>query len=145
MVERHNVTFGIKTAPQHDAGYEAIARVWEEADATPELDHAWLWDHMLPLGGDAWGHCLENWTLIGALAAQTTRLRIGHLVTSNLYRSPPVLAKMATTVDIISGGRLSSASAPVGHRPSRTPTARRAFRRGADRPPAEACQIIRRA
>jgi hypothetical protein len=48
MVDRPGLTFGIKTAPQHDARYEAIARVWREADATPEFEHAWLWDHMMP-------------------------------------------------------------------------------------------------
>jgi hypothetical protein len=48
-IDRPRLTFGIKTAPQHDARYEAIARVWREADAIPEFEHAWLWDHnMLP-------------------------------------------------------------------------------------------------
>lgn len=144
MVER--LSFGIKTAPQHDATYEAIARVWREADSIPEFEHAWLWDHMLPLGGDPWGACLENWTLLGALAVQTTRLRIGHLVTSNLYRSPPVLAKMATTVDLISGGRLvlgigAGWSSPEqdAYGASRLSVAERIGRLD------EACQVIRRA
>lgn len=100
------LTFGIKTAPQYEAAYPDILRLWRQADDLPEIDHAWLWDHMMPLGEDPSGPCLENWTLLSALAAQTRRLRIGHLVTSNLYRSPPVLAKMATTIDIISEGRL---------------------------------------
>src|SRR5256885_14971318 len=49
---------------------------------------------------------LESWTLLGALAAQTTRLRIGVIVTSNRLRPPAVLAKMAATVDRIASGRL---------------------------------------
>jgi F420-dependent oxidoreductase-like protein len=146
MADRSMLTFGIKTAPQHDADYEAIARVWREADAIRELDHAWLWDHMLPLGGDPWGACLENWTLLGALAAQTSRLRIGHIVTSNLYRSPPVLAKMATTVDIISGGRLVLGIGAGWSSPEQdaygAPRLSAGERIGRL---AEACQIIRRA
>jgi F420-dependent oxidoreductase-like protein len=121
-------------------------RLWREADAIPEFEHAWLWDHMLPLGGDPSGACLENWTLLGALAAQTTRLRIGHLVTSNLYRSPPVLAKMATTIDVISGGRLvlgigAGWSSPEqdAYGAPRLSAAERIGRLD------EACQIIRRA
>jgi F420-dependent oxidoreductase-like protein len=146
MVDRSALTFGIKTAPQHEASYGGIARVWREADTIPELDHAWLWDHMLPLGGDPWGACLENWTLLGALAAQTNRLQVGHLVTSNLYRSPPVLAKMATTVDIISRGRLVLGIGAGWSSPEQD--AYGAPRLSAEERVgrlAEACQIIRRA
>ncbi|HEY1323677.1 MAG TPA: LLM class flavin-dependent oxidoreductase, partial [Streptosporangiaceae bacterium] len=49
---------------------------------------------------------LEAWTLLAALAAQTSRLRLGVIVTSNRLRNPALLAKMAATTDIIAGGRL---------------------------------------
>src|ERR1035438_7857637 len=61
---------------------------------------------MVPLRGDVHGAALEAWTLLGALAAQTQRLRLGVMVTSNRLRNPALLAKMAATVDVISGGRL---------------------------------------
>ena len=61
---------------------------------------------MVPLRGDVRGAALEAWTLLGALAAQTRRLRLGVMVTSNRLRNPALLAKMAATVDVISGGRL---------------------------------------
>jgi F420-dependent oxidoreductase-like protein len=97
--------FGIKTA-QHQAAYEAIAKVWREADATPAFEHAWLFDHFAPIGGDLDGPCLEGWTLLAALAAQTDRIRLGHMVLGNTYRHPAVLAHMAATLDVISNGRL---------------------------------------
>jgi alkanesulfonate monooxygenase SsuD/methylene tetrahydromethanopterin reductase-like flavin-dependent oxidoreductase (luciferase family) len=99
------VTFGIKTS-QISLGYDEILRVWKEADEVEVFEHAWLWDHMVPLRGDVNGATLEAWTLLSALAAQTTRLRLGVIVTSNRLRHPTLLAKMAATVDIISGGRL---------------------------------------
>ena len=99
------LSFGIKTS-QMGIGYPEISRIWREADQVPVFEHAWLWDHMVPLRGDIRAAALEAWTLLAALAAQTSRLRLGVLVTSNRLRSPTLLAKMAATVDIIAGGRL---------------------------------------
>ena len=86
--------WGIKTAPQHTT-YEAMLAVWREADRTPTFEHAWLFDHFAPIQGDLDGPCFEGWTLLAALAAQTSRLRLGLMVAGNTYRHPAVHAKMA--------------------------------------------------
>ena len=143
-------SFGIMTAPMQ-VDYDDIRRVWREADAIPQIEHAWLFDHLLPIGGDPSGPIFEGWTLLSALAAQTQRLRLGLLVTSNRLRPPAMLAKIATTVDIISGGRLDFGIG-AGSRPS-YPLARREYE--AHGLPfhdfahsvgslAEACTVIRR-
>jgi alkanesulfonate monooxygenase SsuD/methylene tetrahydromethanopterin reductase-like flavin-dependent oxidoreductase (luciferase family) len=105
--------------------YEDILRVWREADGVPEIEHAWLFDHLMPIAGDRNGPIFEGWTLLSALAAQTKRLRLGLLVTSNRFRPPAMLAKIATTVDIVSGGRLDFGIG-AGSRPS-VPIARREY------------------
>jgi len=97
--------FGIKTAPQHTT-YDAMLAVWRDADATPEFEHAWLFDHFAPIAGDLDGPCFEGWTLLAAFAAQTSRIRLGLMVTGNTYRHPAVLANIAATLDVISNGRL---------------------------------------
>ncbi|GAA4788108.1 LLM class flavin-dependent oxidoreductase [Actinomycetospora chlora] len=117
-------SFGIVTAPQQ-VSYDDVLRVWREADTVPEIEHAWLFDHLLPIGGSIDGPILEGWTLLSALAAQTSRLAVGLLVTSNRIRPPALLAKIATVVDHVSRGRLVLGLG-AGSRPS-IPWARREY------------------
>jgi alkanesulfonate monooxygenase SsuD/methylene tetrahydromethanopterin reductase-like flavin-dependent oxidoreductase (luciferase family) len=102
---RTPISFGIKTS-QSSNTYDEILSTWREADEVAVFEHAWLWDHLVPLRGDTTGAALEAWTLLAALAAQTSRLRLGVMVTSNRIRPPAVLAKMTATVDVIARGRL---------------------------------------
>ncbi|HET6501278.1 MAG TPA: LLM class flavin-dependent oxidoreductase [Amycolatopsis sp.] len=138
------------TAPMQ-VDYHDIVGVWREADTIPEIEHAWLFDHLMPIGGDPDGPAYEGWTLLSALAAQTERLRLGLLVTSNRFRPPAMLAKIAATVDIVSGGRLDFGIG-AGSRPGH-PLAQREY--DAHGMPfhdaahavgslAEACTVIRR-
>ncbi|WP_045742692.1 LLM class flavin-dependent oxidoreductase [Actinoplanes rectilineatus] len=117
-------TIGIMTAPMN-VGYPDVLRVWQEADELPEIGHAWLFDHLMPIGGDPTGPAFEGWTLLSALAAQTRRLRLGLLVTSNRFRPPAMLAKIAATVDVVAGGRLDFGIG-AGSRPGH-PIARREY------------------
>ncbi len=70
------------------------------------FDHAWLVDHLMPTDPPYDRPMFEAWTSLAGIASLTQRIRIGVLVSSNTFRHPSVLAKQATTVDHVSGGRL---------------------------------------
>jgi len=98
--------FAVKTSPQNTT-WAAMLEVWRAADDIELFESGWTFDHFYPiLGEDSSGPCLEGWVTLTALAQATRRLRLGVLVTGIHYRHPAVLANMAATLDIISGGRL---------------------------------------
>jgi alkanesulfonate monooxygenase SsuD/methylene tetrahydromethanopterin reductase-like flavin-dependent oxidoreductase (luciferase family) len=150
MAPTASPSFGIATAPSQ-VDYRDIRQVWLQADTIPEIEHAWLYDHLMPIFGDLDGPTYEGWTLLSALAGQTERLRVGLMVTSNRFRPPAMLAKIAATADAVAGGRLEFGIG-AGSRPD-VPFARREYEAHglpyhdaayAVGSLAEACTIIRR-
>ncbi len=99
------VRYAIKTAPMHTS-WQAMLEVWQAADEIELFESAWNFDHFYPIFSDSTGPCLEAWTMLAAMAQATRRIRVGCQVTGMIYRHPAVLANMAATVDVISGGRL---------------------------------------
>lgn len=77
------------------------------AERADELgyEHVWAWDHLYAIFGDPHQPIYEGWASLAALAAVTTRVRLGLLVGANTFRNPGLAAKLATTLDHISGGR----------------------------------------
>ena len=101
-----DIWFGIHAPPEGKTfdDMKFIARTVEEAgfNLLTMTDH---FMHMRDPNGPS-NHPLECWTTLAGLAAVTNKIKLGPLVTCYAYRLPTVLAKMATTVDIISNGRL---------------------------------------
>jgi F420-dependent oxidoreductase-like protein len=93
---------GIKPEDQ----WETMLSVARRADEGDEWESLWVYDHFhtLPEPTDYSTH--EAWTLMSALAASTRRVRLGQMCTCMGYRNPAYLAKVAATVDVISGGRV---------------------------------------
>ena len=94
-----------KTRPQHSE-WQPIVDFWKEGDRIEAYDAGWTFDHLDPIFSDRDGPVYEGWTMLAALSGIVQRIRLGVMVTGNTYRHPSVLANMAATLDVASGGRL---------------------------------------
>jgi alkanesulfonate monooxygenase len=91
--------------PQQGASYEQLLAVAQEAEAGG-FDALFRSDHFLTMGGDGLPGPTDAWVTLGALARETSRIRLGTLVTSATFRLPGVLAVEVAQVDAMSGGRV---------------------------------------
>ncbi len=99
------IKFGVHIEPQVGYTYEQALAIAKEAEKLG-YHSFWCSDHIFLDANSAERNCLEAWTLLAALAADTESIKLGTLVTCNSYRHPALLAKIAASIDMISNGRL---------------------------------------
>src|SRR4051812_35849047 len=97
--------FGIHSGQQNATSFEEYLSIWRHAEEVG-LDWASVFAPSQPIQSDQDGPCFEGFTLLAAMAAHTTKLACGIIVSGVTYRHPAVLANMATTIDHVSGGRM---------------------------------------
>jgi len=88
------------------AQYEAMTAVAKAADAEPAIDSIWVYDHFHTVPEPTPETTFECWTITATLVRDTERVRVGQMVGCNGYRNPALYAKIASTVDVASHGRL---------------------------------------
>jgi F420-dependent oxidoreductase-like protein len=86
--------------------YETMTRVAQAADAEAAWDSIWVFDHFHTVPTPELETTFECWTITATLARDTKRVKVGQMVTCNGYRNPALYAKIASTVDVASHGRL---------------------------------------
>lgn len=101
---RRPIRFGVQTWSQGTT-IDELVTTWRLIDQL-KFDTAWVSDHLMPVRAKPGTGCFEAWVLLSALSRETKHVHLGVLVSGNTYRHPAVLAKMAATVDHLSGGRL---------------------------------------
>jgi len=108
-----DVELGLDVSQHQLTWQELLNRTRWAEDAG--FEGAWVFDHFKALYGDPNGPCLEAWTLLAALGAATSRIRLGPLVTGITYRHPSILATEVVTADHVSQGRIELALGAAWH------------------------------
>ena len=114
-MSNHKLTFGVfmpqgwkmelVSIPSASEKWNAAVRIAQRAEELG-FDSIWVYDHFHNVPRPAHEAVFECWTVMAAISQLTTKIRLGQMVGCNLYRPPALLAKITSTLDVISGGRV---------------------------------------